>query len=146
MNSPLKTLGLAGGVAVLAVGSYLVAGPVSSDADADTMATDSCGARLMHLEYERTGGFAGMTMSASVEVDSLPPAERDEVCRLVDDAGFFDIPNSTGDASGADQFGYSITVEDGDRRHTVLTNDGTVPASLRPLLDWLNRAARRKSR
>ena len=43
---------------------------------------------------------------------------------------------------GADQFGYSITVEDGDRRHTVLTNDGTVPASLRPLLDWLNRAAR----
>ena len=113
-------------------------------ADAGTPVAGSCGARVMHIEYERTGGFAGMTMSASVDVDSLPAAESDEVCRLVDDAKFFDLPNSTGDAGGADQFGYSITVDDGDRRNTVVTNDGTVPAALRPLLDWLNRAARRK--
>jgi len=100
---------------------------------------------VMKIRFERSGGFAGMTTSIDVDVDSLPDADRQTLVTLVSDAGFFALPAKTVDSSspGADRFNYRITIESDGRTHTVETTDGAAPPSLVPLLDWLSGAARR---
>lgn len=98
----------------------------------------------MEIRFERSGGFAGMTLSTELHTDSLSTSESKEICDLVEDAAFFDLPSSTGPGTGADRFSYRITITDGARSHTVRTDDDTAPPSLVPLLDRLSRAARRR--
>ncbi len=102
----------------------------------------------MRIQFERTGGFTGIPVSTTVDVDSLSPDEEAEVRKLVGEAGFFDLPAEVGAPSsrGADQFQYSVTIEEGDRRHIVRTGDGSAPKALRPLLDWLSAAAQKTRR
>ncbi len=97
----------------------------------------------VRITFERSGGFAGITRRFEVSADDLPPEEADELRRLIDAAGFFDLPEAPGGDGGvADGFTYVIAIEARERTHTVRTSDGTVPEALVPLLDWLNRAAR----
>ena len=100
---------------------------------------------VMKIRFERSGGFAGMMTSVDVDADSLPDAERQALATLVSNAGFFALPSKVVDsaAAGADRFNYRITIESDGRTHTVETTDGSAPASLVPLLDWLSGAARR---
>ena len=100
---------------------------------------------VMKIRFERSGGFAGMMTKVDIDGDSLPDAERQALATLVSDAGFFAHPSKVVDSSvtGADRFNYRITIESDGRTHTVETTDGSAPASLVPLLDWLNGAARR---
>jgi hypothetical protein len=101
----------------------------------------------MRIQFRRSGGVAGMTFATTVETDSLAPQDAEHVARLVDDAGFFDLPARLPSRPGtADECEYEITVETEGRTHAVVTRDTGAPASLIPLLDWLNRAARRSSR
>lgn len=100
----------------------------------------------MRIHFERSGGFAGMTVNVDIDADSLPESERRDLASLVSRASFFSLPAQiTGStpSRGADQFSYRISIESGGRRHTVETSDGAAPATLIPLLDWLNGAARR---
>ncbi len=98
----------------------------------------------MRIEFERSGGFAGLRISTTVESDSLAEEQADELCQLVEDAGFFELPAEiTGPAAQPDQFVYQLTVETEEQRHTVRVENTTPPPRLQPLLDWLSRAARR---
>ena len=101
----------------------------------------------MHIDYERSGGFAGLQVSIAIDTDSLPPGEAQELCNLVEDAGFFDLTATIGDStSGADQFTYKITVETEARRHSIEVAESAAPSALQPLLQRLHRAARRARR
>lgn len=104
----------------------------------------------MRISFERSGGLAGMRLTAAIDSDTLTEAEASELKRLVDQAGFFDLSAGPGPAgpggSGADQFVYRVTVETAGRRHTVETTDAAAPPALQPLLAWLNQAARRSRR
>ena len=92
----------------------------------------------MHLELTRSGGLAGLRRTAVVDDSVLPPDDVRTLRALVDQASVFDLPatiRSTG--SRADRFQFHLTIDDGERRHTVDVDDGAVPALLRPLIDWL---------
>ncbi len=109
---------------------------------------DTCRMGTMHIDYERSGGFAGLQVSIAIDTDSLPPGEAQELCNLVEDAGFFDLSSALGDSTAVpDQFVYKVTVEAaGRRRHTIEVTESAVPPDLRPLLERLHRAARRARR
>ena len=97
----------------------------------------------MRIDFERSGGFAGMLVQVTIDTASLPPAEADKLHKLVESANFFALAAQITPApGGADQFQYVITVEEGDRLHTVETGDGAAPDSLRPLLRELTILAR----
>jgi hypothetical protein len=99
--------------------------------------------RGMIIHFQRSGGFTGMLVQATINSASLSPAEADKLHNLVQDANFFELPAQlTSTSSGADQFQYIVSVEDGTRRHTVETSDGAAPPSLRPLLRELTLLAR----
>ncbi len=95
------------------------------------------------ITYERSGGIAGITRSVTLSTDDLTEDRAAELRRLIDDAGFFDLPEEiAGDGSVADDFTYVIVVESGSNVASVTAADAAVPEDLRPLLDWLDRAAR----
>jgi hypothetical protein len=97
----------------------------------------------MRIEFERTGGFAGMKLRATIQAEALPPEQAQELASLIAAADFFNLPSMiTAPRPGADQFVYRVTVEDAGRRHTVQTSDIAAPETLRPLLQWLVTLAR----
>jgi hypothetical protein len=97
----------------------------------------------MRVHFERTGGMAGMRLAATIDGEDLAPDERAQLEELVTAVDFFALPERlTAPSSGADRFQYRVTVERGDRRHTVLIGEAAAPPALRPLLEWLVRALR----
>lgn len=96
----------------------------------------------MKIEYERTGGFAGMRFAAKVDTASLSPTDSASLHKLIADSKFFELPSAIPSA-GADGFVYMLAVEEGRQQHRVEVGDSAIPDSLRPLLDHLHRLARR---
>jgi hypothetical protein len=91
----------------------------------------------MQMRLERSGGFAGLRLSRSLDSSQLSPEDNKELGRLVESAGFFDLPSDVRAANaGADRFQYKLTVKAGPREHTVSVDDAAVPETLRPLLDF----------
>jgi len=102
----------------------------------------------MKIHFERSGGFAGMTMNVDIDAGSLSDMEREALVTHLSNAEFFALPSTIADPSttGADRYNYRITIESNEQTHTVECTDGSAPASLAPLLDWLNGAARQAQR
>ena len=90
----------------------------------------------MRIQFERSGGFAGVTRKASVDTSRLPPAEKAALEALANAVAFDQIPPPKPGPS-ADRFQYRLTISDGDRRKTASFADGQVTPQMRPLLDRL---------
>ena len=98
----------------------------------------------MRVSFERTGGFAGMRMTAALDSDSLSPDEQRDLRDMIETAGFFQLPKRIiAPTPGADRFIYRVTVEAEGQRHTVEMGEAAIPPPLRPLLERLTTAARR---
>jgi hypothetical protein len=99
----------------------------------------------MQINFERSGGFAGITQKYNVSEDNLSEEDRRKLADLVTSARFFDQPAEIRRTTpGADQFQYKIAVDSGDRTHEVQVDEGAVPAELKPLIGWLQTAARKR--
>ena len=97
----------------------------------------------MYVEFERSGGFAGLCLQLQVDTTTLPKAEAAELLQMVQQSAFFTLPEqSVAESSGADRFNYKLTIEHEGQRHTVETMDSSAPATLTPLLERLTRMAR----
>ena len=98
----------------------------------------------VRIDFQRSGGFAGLTFGTSVDTASLPPEEARQIEDMVQQADFFALPQTvSGPPVGADRFQYDITVTRGDTSHSVSVGESAVPPTLRPLLDRLTDMARR---
>lgn len=97
----------------------------------------------MRIVFERSGGFAGMRISATIDTQALSPEQASELRSLIEAAHFFDLPKTIRSSTpGGDQFQYQVTIEGEGKRHTIEVNDASAPASLQPLLRQLTRLAR----
>lgn len=104
--------------------------------------------KTLRIEWERTGGFAGIRMAAAIDSESLSLEEAGRLRELVEAAGFFDLPDKIGDrdAGGADRFLYTVAAETEGLRHTVHTTEAAAPPALRALIQWLTNMARKAGR
>ena len=102
----------------------------------------------MHIDFTRSGGFAGMRLSCSLDTDQLPDEQATALDHLIDDAAFFELPEKLlPDKPHPDRFEYRVHVDAGEKQHAVTVSDAAAPDSLRPLLNYLTTMAivRRKS-
>lgn len=99
---------------------------------------------MIHILFERSGGFMGRTVSLNIDMDDLPEDEADTLRELLDEADFFDLPDDLRRAPAPDEFTYSITVALEERQHSVRVSDTSMPDDLRPLLQELTKLLRRK--
>ena len=100
----------------------------------------------MRIEFERSGGFAGMRLSGSVDTSELPAEQARSLEEAVGAAQFWDLPGEIpGDRQGADRFQYIVTVKDADRRHTVHVGESAMPEALGALVKAVTRLVRRQT-
>ncbi|NDJ16949.1 protealysin inhibitor emfourin [Myxacorys almedinensis] len=90
----------------------------------------------MRVTFERSGGFAGLMLTTSLDTATLPPSEANQLRQFVQAANFFQLPTEMSSASQPDRFQYDIAIDDGKRHHAVRVGESSVPESLRPLIDW----------
>jgi hypothetical protein len=90
------------------------------------------------ITFKRSGGFVGQGMRFQLDLSQLPAAESRRIIRLIKQAGFFNLPENFIVKFNPDEYQYTITVDVGVIAHTVRTNDTTMPAALRPLVDELS--------
>jgi hypothetical protein len=97
---------------------------------------------MTKIYFERTGGFMGRKVSATIDLDELPDDQAEALGELLDDADFFELPPDLTRPAMPDAFTYNITVSSDERQHSVRVSDATVPDDLRPLLEELSKQAR----
>lgn len=106
----------------------------------------------MHIKFERSGGFAGLLLTYQADTDELPQEVAEELLRLVESSGVFELqPDEVAPAASGppDVFFYQLSLSEGSRKKSLSFNDVTAPATLRPLLGYLQKLAldqKRKSR
>lgn len=90
------------------------------------------------IYFKRSGGFVGPGMRYQISLDELPVNDARHIIRLIEQAGFFDLPENLIVKFNPDEYQYTININMGLLCHTVRANDSTMPASLRPLVDELS--------
>ena len=90
------------------------------------------------ITFKRSGGFIGKGMKYELDLNQLPQNDARSFIRLIQQAEFFNIPENLIVKFNPDEYQYTITVDAGVICHTVRTNDTTMPASLRPLVEELS--------
>ncbi len=97
----------------------------------------------MRISFERSGGFAGITMKTAVDEKDLAPDEAQKLRKLVEEADFFNSPGKiTSRSPQPDRFQYELKLEENDRQHTVTMSEEAMPARLKPLVNWLMEKSR----
>jgi hypothetical protein len=97
----------------------------------------------MKVFVERSGGFAGIKLSGSLDSSMLPLSKARRLAALVEKSGFFSLPSILeSNTPSADHFSYKVTVETDAATHTIEACEEAIPKSMRPLLDFLSRALR----
>jgi len=99
----------------------------------------------MKISFERSGGFAGMMTTLSIDTANLAPTEATQVQSLVEAADFFRLPEAIAASTQPDRFQYHLTVAEKQRQHSVTVSESCIPGTLRPLVEWLMTAARSAS-
>jgi hypothetical protein len=96
----------------------------------------------MRVGFQTTGGlaaFPGLAARRTIDIDRLPPDDRQSFERLVADARFFDLPSALPPPDGsADYRTYRITIEDASRHHTVTVSDPVREPALQALIARLH--------
>ena len=90
------------------------------------------------ITFKRAGGFVGKGMRFQLSLEELPMNDASALLRLIEQSAFFNLPENLIVKFNPDEYQYTITVDAGVMCHTVRTNDTTMPASLRPLVDELS--------
>jgi hypothetical protein len=98
---------------------------------------------VMQITFERSGGFAGLITTTTVDTTTLPAPEANRICLLVKAANFFELPSEIAPDNQPDCFQYHLTIQEGSQHHTVVVGESTMPGELRPLIDCLMEEARK---
>ena len=97
----------------------------------------------VRAEMRRSGGFAGRTVDVRLDSAQMPPAEAAQLVQLVSAIDLSRLgAGRPPTPAGADLMRYDLMIERGGHRWQGTVSDPAVPAALRPLLQFLNAAAR----
>jgi hypothetical protein len=96
----------------------------------------------MLVSLERSGGYTGQRVTASVETDELPAGQMAEALRALE--ALASTPPAMPPA-GTNQPCYRLTMHRTHGPQVVVVIESQVPAALRPLLAELERRARSQS-
>ncbi len=99
--------------------------------------------KLIH--FERTGGLTGLTLSCTVDTDSLDSSEVEQIRNLI---SMVDVERVSAiiasEKPQPDQFIYRITIENEDQTKVIVMYESEVPEMLQPLIRYLTVKAKKK--
>lgn len=92
----------------------------------------------MQITLVRTGGYTGIPMTVAVDTATLSAEDANYLHQIIETANFFRLSGITNRSGQPDRYEYEITVESGDRAHTVTIAETAIPDTLRSLIQWLS--------
>ena len=100
----------------------------------------------MRVRFEMDGGFVYLPARSepvTIDTDDLPQEEARELERLIDAAGFFELPETSAAPPGAaDYLRYTISVTNHKHSHTVHLTDPIEDPHLEALVEYLEAKVR----
>ena len=100
----------------------------------------------MRVQFKMDGGFVYLperSAPVTIDTDSLPAAEANELERLLEAADFFDLPETSLPPRGAaDYLRYTISVTSPEHSHTVSLTDPIEDPHVQALVECLEAKAR----
>lgn len=103
----------------------------------------------MRIDFECSGGYANLRLTYHGDSSELPQESAEELLRLVEISRIFEIqPDElVSELEGPpDVFFYRLILQEGDKEISLSLNDITAPASLHPLLSFLQELALKQRR
>jgi hypothetical protein len=94
--------------------------------------------RLVKITFSQSGGFAPIFEGCELDPATLPQEDATELRFLVERSGVMDMA-SQHVAAARDVRQYQLVVQTDQRTHRVGFDQLSVPASVRPLLEFLQR-------
>jgi hypothetical protein len=98
-------------------------------------------AEPFRIEFERSGGFAGISLHASVDSTELEPDKVAELEQLLASIENTVVPDQA--PGGADRFQYDLKVTRGEKETVLTFRDGSLTDDQRKLVDMLMELARK---
>jgi hypothetical protein len=97
----------------------------------------------IHVRFRRSGGFAGISLTAAADADSLGEEHAAQLQSLLRSPEVPQEPDHAAPGSGgADRFQYQLDLDDGQHRRSFAWSEAQVPEEMRPLVDYLTQLAR----
>ena len=90
----------------------------------------------MQITLKRSGGFTGIPLTITIDTATLSADQASQLQHLVEAVDFHQSATSATPAQ-PDRFEYELTVQEGDRMHTITVGEAALPEPLKPLLHWL---------
>ena len=88
--------------------------------------------------YLKTGGFIGVDLKYEKNLAELGSDERQKLESLIAESGLLNAKSDEHITGGAaDMYHYEFRYKDGSKDHHVRFDDGTIPESYRPLVQYL---------
>jgi Emfourin len=95
----------------------------------------------MKIKFRQTGGFAGLSKSIEMEQKSLSKEETATLKSLIEQADYFELPEST-PQSAADMEQYLINIEMNGKTREIFVGRKNMPKNLKPLVKHLAKKAK----
>jgi hypothetical protein len=86
--------------------------------------------------------FPGLARPFTVDAAELPPDEAAELARLVEESGFFELPEQPAQPGDPDARTYTVTVQRGSDSRTLTLTDPLPNSALRQLINLVEKRRR----
>ena len=98
------------------------------------------------IHFERTGGFAGLTISYTIDIRTLDPEESNRLRSLIPGSEMKEKIRQGNNLPGnhSDQFQYKLVLEKDDQREIFSLSESQVPEDFQPLIRYLLKKSRTK--
>jgi emfourin len=98
----------------------------------------------MKIRFECSGGLAGIHTSVELDSISMSSEELKQIRELIKSSNFFNLPPESlpPKRGSADYLNYKVTIETEEAKHTIHTNDITMPTEIEPLINFLQEKSR----
>jgi hypothetical protein len=96
----------------------------------------------IQIEFRRSGGLAGISLTATTTADQLSDEQAAQLRDLLAAPAPRQPPGDAPGQGGADRFQYQLDLDDGQRHRSFAWDESQVPEPIRPVLRALTRLAR----
>src|SRR5262245_17750863 len=95
----------------------------------------------MKITYRQSGGYAGLTKQCELDTETMAPPDREALQALVEQAGPPESMTALSERA-RDVMEHDLRIERGGETSHLVVDDLSAPASLRPLLGYLQKRAK----
>ena len=97
----------------------------------------------MKIKLDRSGGLTGIPINREFDTEEFPPVIINLVKKIMENKKSNSLELQTKPKGAADHYTYKISIEDGDRRKTIVCNQYNLGNDLKSLIKQVEEYSKR---